>query len=168
MGCGYLLGRGAFESAEDFAKRAESIRGVAVGKVLLEDRNYLYDRGAFAIRPHWDFKYISILKDCAKGRDFFINLSPADAGSLYTNERGLQIFADFTYLNGKLTVSNLYLETKTLGRIKLTRRPSLPHASLKSSFSIPNSSFLINSSSFNPLALGYGLELIMAYKELYS
>ena len=143
-----MRGRGAFESAENFSTRAEKVIGVAVGTALLKDKNYFYDHASFKFSPQWNFDYISVLKDFAKGRDFFIELSPTDAELLYNNERKLQIFADFANMDGKLTILNLYFDTKTLGRIFIKH-------------------FLRNkiSSGSGFGGLGYGLDIITAYKQ---
>lgn len=146
-----MQGRGAFESAENFAKRAEDIRGAAVGKVLLEDKNYFFDDAKFKIRPQWDFEYISVLKNFLHGgREFFVNISPEKAELLYTNERKLQIFADLAYIDGKLTILNLYFDTKILGRIFIENILR----ELKNKFSSGSSGFG---------GLGYGLHIITDY-----
>ena len=145
-----MRGRSPFESASNFKRRAEDIRGVAVGTVLFEDKNYFYDEKIFKFNPQWNFEYISVVKNFVHGRDFFINLSPENAELLYTNERKQQIFADFTYIGGKLTILNLYLETKTLGRIIIES-------------SIRSESNKISSGSGLGF-LGYGLNIITAYK----
>lgn len=148
-----LRGRNAFESAEKFRRRAENIRGAAVGTVLLEDKNYNYDAEYFSIKPNWNFEYIAVLKDYAQNRNFSISLDPANAELLYNNERKLQIFADFTYIDGKITILNLYLETNTLGRISLE---SILRE-LESKLAVAETSGSENA--------GYGLNIIAAYKE---
>ena len=114
-----MNGRSVFESSQQFQKNAEDIRGVAIGHVLLEDKNYNYDAGVFTICPEWDFEYISILKDFIVGKKFSFQLSPEDSEKLYNKERKMQIFADFTYSEDKLTISALYLETFSIGRINV-------------------------------------------------
>lgn len=142
-----LRDRSPFESSKNFKRRAEDMRGVAVGKVLLEDKNYFYDEEIFKFQPQWNFEYISVLKNFVKGKEFFINLSPEYAELLYTNERKQQIFADFTYIDGKLTILNLYLETVKLGRI-----------------SIKTSSRFKAEKISSGSGLGYGLNIITAYE----
>ena len=146
-----LLGRGSFESERHFVKRAEDIRGVAVGSVLLTEENYFYDDEKFEIRPQWNFNYISVLKDYVADRKFFVNLAPEHAELIYTNERKQQIFADFAYIDGKLTILNLYLETVKLGRI-----------AIESNLIVRQKE---NFSSSGNFSLGYGLELINDYGE---
>ena len=146
-----MRGRNPFESAEDFTQRAENIRGAAVGTTLLKDENYFYDETKFDIAPKWNFQYISVLKGYVDGRIFSVNLSPEDARRLYENERKLQIFADFTCIDGKLTILNLYFETETLGRIFI-------ESVLRKLQGIEKIS-----SGSGIFALGYGLELITDY-----
>ena len=114
-----MRGRSAFESAEKFKNRAEDLRGVAVGETLLEDKNYTFAANNFSFSPQWNFDFVSIVNDFARDRNFFLTIAPKHAEQLYNNERKLQIFADFTYIDGKLTILNLYFETVTLGRIKI-------------------------------------------------
>ena len=142
-----LRGRGAFESPETFKARAEDVKGVAVGVVLLEDKNYNFDAAQFQFKPRWDFEYISILKDFASGKIFSVKLQPHDAETLYINERKLQIFADFTYRSGKLTILKLYFDTKTLGRIEIEVTLRGEKVSIESSGG----------------GLGYGLDIINDY-----
>ena len=143
-----LRGRRAFESPAAFKRRAEKILGAAVGLVLLDEKDFDFDNAQFNFRPRWDVEYIAVLKDFVRGRNFFVKLSPKDAATLYANERKLQIFADFTRRDGRLTILNLYLETKTLGRVMIE-------------------SFLcaekISSVSSGADGLGYGLDIITAY-----
>lgn len=146
-----LLGRGSFESENNFVRRAEDIRGAAVGSVLLTEENYFYDDAKFEIRPQWNFDYISVFKDYAADRKFFVNLAPEHAELIYTNERKQQIFADFTCIDGKLTILNLYLETVKLGRI-----------AIESNFIVRKKE---NFTSSGNVALGYGLNLINDYDE---
>ena len=140
-----LRGRKAFESPANFTARAENRRGVAVGNVLLDEKNFDFDAEQFNFSPRWDFDYISVLKDFAAGKIFSATICPADAERLYDNERKLQIFADFTTRDGKLTIAALYFDTKTLGRIASTVRDK----------------FYVGSSSAS--GLGYGLDIITAY-----
>lgn len=142
-----LRGRGAFESPETFKARAEDVKGVAVGVVLLEDKNYNFDAAQFNFKPRWDFEYISVLKDFASGKIFSVKLQPHDAQNLYGNERKLQIFADFTYRGGKLTILKLYFDTKTLGRIEIE-------------ITLREENFTLISSG---VGLGYGLDIINDY-----
>ncbi|MBR4904903.1 MAG: hypothetical protein IKZ53_09560 [Selenomonadaceae bacterium] len=144
-----LRGRKAFESPENFKLRTEDIKGAAVGETLLENKDYEYEAAQFTFNPHWNFEYISILKDFAGDKDFSIKILPHDAEALYINERKLQIFADFTYRNGKLTILKLYFSTKTLGII--TIEINLREEKITSA-----------SSGFG---CGYGLEIITAYEE---
>lgn len=147
-----MQGRSPFESTNNFKRRAEDIRGVAIGNILLEDKNYFYDEEIFKFQPQWNFEYISLLKNFVRGKEFFINLSPENAELLYTNERKQQIFADLTYIDGNLTILNLYLETVTLGRIEI-----------KNSLTPRLKSDRISSGSGTG-GLGYGLNIITAYK----
>lgn len=147
-----MQGRSPFESTNNFKRRAEDIRGVAIGNILLEDKNYFYDEEIFKLQPQWNFEYISLLKNFVRDREFFINLPPENAELLYTNERKQQIFADLTYIDGNLTILNLYLETVTLGRIEI-----------KNSLTPRLKSDRISSGSGTG-GLGYGLSIITAYK----
>ena len=158
-----MQGRNAFESAENFKSRAENLRGVAVGVVLLEDKNYIFD-DKFILTPQWNFDFISVLKDFVADNDLFLYLDAEKAQLLYTNERKLQIFADFTYIEGKLQILNLYLETKTLGRLeinfvvrkKISDAENLIDLEFVSSNKISSAALAV---------LGYGLALITAYKQ---
>lgn len=114
-----MRGRSHFESADRFKQRAENIKGVACGRVLLTDTDYNFDAQTFKVNPEWDFDYISVLKSAVDNRSFHLKLSPEGAQNLYSSERKLQIFADFTFVEDKLTISNLYLETQAAGRISL-------------------------------------------------
>ncbi len=147
-----LRGRNAFESAEKFRRRAENIRGAAVGTILLEDKNYNYDAEYFSVQPNWNFEYIAVLKDYAQDKIFTVKLDHANAELLYQNERKLQIFADLTYIDGRITILNLYLETNTLGRINI--ESILREVEIK-----------LDAGSSNAENAGYGLEIITAYKD---
>lgn len=144
-----LRGRRAFESATDFKTRAEEVRGAAVGSVLLNDKDYTIETAQFNFKPRWDFDYISVLKDFAADKKFSANLQLHDAESLYSNERKLQIFADFTYHGGKLTILNLYFDTKTLGRVAIVITEII--SSVSSGF-----------------GLGYGLDIINNYEPKFG
>ncbi len=145
-----MRGRGAFESVKNFRKRAEDLRGVAVGESLFEDKNYNYEENTFEFKPQWNFEFVNVLKDFAQGRNFYLNLAPQFAEQLYTNERKLQIFADFTYIDGKLTILNLYFETNTLGRIEIEGILR----ELQNKISVSSGE-----------GLAYGLHIITAYKD---
>lgn len=143
-----LRGKKSFESATDFKTRAENLRGVAVGETLLDDTDYDFDAARFEFLPQWNFDYISVLKNFA-GKNFSVNISPAAAENLYGNERHLQIFADFTAVDGKLTIARLYFDTKTSGVVEI-------------SVAARDENFVGSSSIFG---LGYGLEIITAYED---
>lgn len=144
-----LRGRKPFEPPENFKTRSENIRGAAVGLTLLEEKNYDFDAAQFDFRPQWDFEYISALKNFVVGKNFSVKLAPQDAENLYGNERKLQIFADFTYHGGKLTILNLYFDTKTLGRVEIEITEKISSASFTGSSCM--------------FGLGYGLDIITAY-----
>ena len=146
-----LRGRKNFETPEDFKTRAENLQGAAVGVVLFDEKDYDIDDAQFNFKPHWDFEYISVLKDFAVGKKFFLNISPAPARTLYANERKLQLFADFTYRGGRLTILNLYFMTKTLGRVAIKI--------FLTEEKISAENFLATSGG-----LGYGLEIISDYE----
>lgn len=150
-----LRGRGAFENPANFRRRAEDIRGVAIGEVLLKDENYRYDENIFAFQPQWNFEYVSVLKNFAQSRKFFLKLAPVHAETLYTNERKLQIFADFTYIDGKLTILNLYLETDKLGRIMIESFLREVEKALSENLSSGG-------------GLAYGLHIITSYKKIFE
>ena len=150
-----LRGRNAFETEEMFKQRAENLRGVAVGTTLLEDKNYNSEDAKFTFKPQWDMEYISVLKDFAGDRNFYVNISPEDAQRLYNNERKLQIFADLTYIDGKITILNLYLETNTLGRISI--ESLLRELANKLAAGLAETSGAENA--------GYGLNIITAYED---
>lgn len=141
-----LRGRRAFESPENFKRRAEDVKGAAVGEALLKDKDYAIDTAQFKFQPRWDFEYISVLKDFIADKKFFVKVHSKDVENLYHNERKLQIFADFTYRDGKLTILNLYFDTKTLGRVEI----------------IINEIITSTSSGFG---LGYGLDIITSYND---
>ena len=141
-----LRGKNAFETPEDFKARVEKICGVAVGSVLLEDKDYDIDAAQFNFKPRWNFDYIPIVKDFAADKKFSVKLQPHDAESLYNNERKLQLFADFTYQGGKLAIRNLYFAPKTRGKVLI--EGSLPAEEV---------------SSMSSGGLGYGLDIINDY-----
>lgn len=145
-----LRGRNSFESEELFKKRAENIRGAAVGNVLLNQENYNVETQNFDLKPNWNFEYISVMKNYAENKNFSIKISPEDAEKLYNNERKLQIFADFTVKDGKITILRLYFVTATLGKIFVDGYAE----SEKNIFS-----------SGSGFGLGYGLHIITAYKD---
>ena len=141
-----LRGKNAFETPEDFKTRVEKLCGVAVGSVLLDDKDYDIDAAQFNFKPRWDFDYIPIVKDFAADKKFSVNLQPHDAESLYNNERKLQLFADFTYQGGKLAIRNLYFAPKTRGKVLI--EGSLPAEDV---------------SSMSSGGRGYGLDIINDY-----
>ena len=150
-----LRGRDKFETAEMFKQRAENIRGVAVGTVLFNDADYNVDDAKFTFKPQWNMEYIAVLKDYVNDRKFFLNLSPEDAQKIYSNQRKCQIFADFTCIEGKLTILNLYFEFELLGRITVENILS----------ALQNDDAQNFSSGSGIFALGYGLELITDYTD---
>ncbi len=156
-----LRGRKIFESPEEFKNRAENLRMAAVGKVLLEEKDYNFDTAQFKIQPHWDFEYISVLKDFAADKNFSATIRPNDAEALYGNERKLQIFADFTYRGGKLTILNLYFATKTLGKIMIETFLRGKNFSAENSEENSAEDFIGSSCMFG---LGYGLDIIADYE----
>ena len=156
-----LRGRKTFESPEEFKNRAENLRMAAVGKVLLEEKDYNFDTAQFKIQPHWDFEYISVLKDFAADKNFFATIRHNDAEALYGNERKLQIFADFTYIGGKLTILNLYFATKTLGKIIIETFLRGKNFSAENSEENSAEDFIGSSCMFG---LGYGLDIIADYE----
>lgn len=113
-----LKGRSPFESADAYRNRAENIKGVAVGYTLLNSADYNFDGNSFKLAPVWDLKFIDVLRTFVAGKNFSIKVAPDVAEKLYYNERKMQIFADFGYTD-KLTISALYLETASAGRIYL-------------------------------------------------
>ena len=143
-----LRGRKSFETPEGFKSRAENIQQAAVGVALLDDKNYDIDAAQFDFKPQWNFDYISVLKDFAADKKFSMTLRANDAENLYSNERKLQIFADFTAQGGKLTILNLYFATKTLGKIMIEAALIAEKISSTSSGG----------------ELGYGLDIITAYE----
>ena len=138
-----LRGKNAFETPEDFKARVEKICGVAVGSTLLDDKDYDIDAAQFNFKPRWNFDYIPIVKNFAADKKFSVKLQPHDAESLYSNERKLQLFADFTYQGGKLAIRNLYFAPKTRGKVLI--EGSLPAEEV---------------SSMSSGGLGYGLDII--------
>ena len=138
-----LRGKNAFETPEDFKARVEKICGVAVGSTLLDDKDYDIDAAQFNFKPRWNFDYIPIVKNFAADKKFSVKLQPHDAQSLYSNERKLQLFADFTYQGGKLAIRNLYFAPKTRGKVLI--EGSLPAEEV---------------SSMSSGGLGYGLDII--------
>ena len=142
-----LRGRRSFETPENFKTRAENLQRAAVGVVLLENKNYNLDAAQFDFKLQWDFDYISVLKTFAADKKFSVTIRPNDAENLYSNERKLQFFADFTAQDGKLTILNLYFITKTLGKISVV-------------ITLRDEKIAAISSGGG---LGYGLEIITAY-----
>lgn len=142
-----LRGRRSFETPENFKTRAENLQRAAVGVVLLENKNYNLDAAQFDFKLQWDFDYISVLKTFAADKKFSVTIRPNDAENLYSNERKLQLFADFTAQDGKLTILNLYFITKTLGKISVV-------------ITLRDEKIAAISSGGG---LGYGLEIITAY-----
>jgi hypothetical protein len=112
-----LKGRSPFESAEQYRNRAENIKGVAVGYTTLSCANYDFDSNTFKIAPTWDLKFIDVLRSFVAGKNFKFNVAPDVAEKLYYNERKMQVFADFTFAENKLTVASLYFETANAGRV---------------------------------------------------
>ncbi len=152
-----LRGRNAFEPSEKFRRRVENIRGAAVGDILLEDKNYNYDAEYFSVKPNWNFEYIAVLKDYAQDKIFSVRLDPENAELLYNNERKLQIFADLTYIDGKITILNLYLETNTLGRISIE--------SILREIANKIAAAGFDAETSNAEHSGYGLNIITAYED---
>lgn len=111
-----LKGKSPFESIKSYRDRAENCKGVAVGYLLLNQRDYNFDDQTFKLFPVWDLKYINVLREFVSGKKFTLKIAPDVAEKIYNNERRLQIFADFTF-SDKLTVASLYLETASAGRI---------------------------------------------------
>lgn len=138
-----MRGRRAFESPENFSRRAGRIVGAAVGSVALDDKNYFFDEQKFRLDPQWNLDFVAVLRDFAD-KNFFVTLAPEDAEKLYANERMLQIFADLTSEGNLPKILRLYFETATLGRIFIDA--------------------VARKISSGSGILGYGLELIAAFK----
>lgn len=112
-----LKGKSPFESIENYRTRAENVKGVAVGYALLKSADYNFDAQTFGFAPTWDLKFIDVLRSFVKDKKFTVKIAPEVAEKIYYNERKLQIFADFTFADNKLTIASLYFETANAGRI---------------------------------------------------
>jgi hypothetical protein len=112
-----LKGKSPFESIDNYRQRAENVKGVAVGYALFKSADYNFDAQSFGFAPTWDLKFIDVLRDFVKGKKFTVKVAPDVAEKIYFNERKLQIFADFTFADNKLTIASLYLETANAGRV---------------------------------------------------
>jgi hypothetical protein len=114
-----LKGRSPFESAENFRNRVENCKGIAVGYALLRSADFNFDAQTFKFAPTWDLKFIDVLRNFIRDKNFAIKVAPDVAEKLYYNERKLQVFADFTFADDRLTIASLYFETQSAGRVSI-------------------------------------------------
>ena len=143
-----LRGRRAFELPEKFSQRAEDMRGIVVGKVFLDEKDYNINWQLFDLKIDWHLDFLSVARKFI-GK-FFSCIIPAElAEKIYATERAQLVYADFCADGDRLAIKQLYLITADGTRIDIlvTEKPAPEY------FAEQNQS---GSSGGN----GYGLELI--------
>ncbi|MBR2179443.1 MAG: hypothetical protein IJ862_03485 [Selenomonadaceae bacterium] len=146
----FLQGRTTFETCEDFAKRSEKFSGVIIGETLLKEEDYNIDNHVFALKPTWRMNYLKTIKKFADNKYFSLIVAANVAKQLYDG-RKLLIYADFGTDGSEAIIKNIFLMSD-FGRIPI----------IVTNIPLINVIDLCGSGSGG---LGYGLELINAYKD---
>ena len=141
-----IAGRTPFESANDFADRADKFQGVIVGETYLNANDYDLWHEAFFLRPIWRVNFIECLRHYAQGARLLFNIPCEEAKDLFERERAQLIYADFGTDMDDAVIVRLYLHTDN-GKGKIYPIYRL----------WPSSSWAFTADSGGA---GYGLELI--------
>ena len=145
-----LRGRRAFETHEKFSQRVKYLRGIVVGKIILDDKNYNIDLQLFDLKIDWYFDFLSVARSFI-GK-FFSCIIPAErAEQIYATERAQLVYADFYADGDRPAIKCLYLITADGTRfdILVTDKPVLEYFAE-----------LNQSGGGSGFGRGYGLELI--------
>ena len=145
----FLRGRRAFETPENFSQRAENLRGIVVGKVILNEKDYNIDLQLFDLKIDWYSDFLSVARSFI-GK-FFSCIIPAErAEQIYATERAQLVYADFCANGDCPAIKCLYLITADGTRIDIliTDKPALEYFAE------------LNQSGGGSGGRGYGLELI--------
>ena len=150
----FLQGRDAFENFASFERRAENMRGIVVGEVTLEKRDFDITRNLFELHPHWRIDFISPIKKFAGNKFFFIFIDAENAARIFEIESRKQlIYADFGADGSDAAIKVLYLYTETLGKILILLTDKPPARALDEFASQTSGSG----------GAGYGLDLIAEF-----
>ena len=151
----FLQGRDPFESFASFARRAENMRGIAVGEVLLEKKDFDIERNVFELHPDWRVEFIKQIRKFARDKYFVVFIDADNAARIFDEESRKQlIFADFGTEGSDAAIKVIYLQTETLGRILILLTDKPP------SIAVDEMNYAASGSG----GFGYGLELIAAFK----
>lgn len=143
-----LRGRNAFETPENFSRRAEDMRGIVVGKVILYEKNYNINLQMFDLKIDWYLDFLSVVRNFAE--KFFSCFIPVElAKKIYETERAQLVYADFCAIGDRPAIKQLYLITSDRMRIDIfvTDKPA-------------SEAFAEKNHSGASGGRGYGLELI--------
>ena len=151
----FLQGRDAFESFEAFASRAERMRGIVVGDVLLDKADFDINRNVFELRPRWRVDFLKPIKKFARDKYFSFFVDAGNAEKIYEVERKQLLYADFGTDGGDAAIKVLFLQTETVGRILLLLTDKPPDIEFDARTSGTSGSG----------GAGYGLNLIAEFKE---
>ena len=147
-----LRGRRTFETPENFSQRAEDMRGIVVGKVILDEKNYNINLQMFDLKIDWHFDFLPVARKF-NGKFFSCNIPTGLAEKIYATERAQLVYADFCASGDRPAIKQLYLITAdgTRFNILITDKPALKF-------------FAEQYQSGSSGGSGYGLEIILAYE----
>lgn len=114
-----LCGRQTFETPEEFSRRAESMTGIVVGKVIFDGKNYDINCQRFRLKIDWYSDFLSIARRWAGGKFFGCNVPVEFAKKIYETERVQLVYADFCADGDLPAIKRLYLITSEGTRIDI-------------------------------------------------
>ena len=150
-----LRGRRTFETPENFSQRAEDMRGIVVGKVILDEKNYNINLQMFDLKIDWHFDFLPVARKFI-GKFFSCNIPAGLAAQIYATERAQLVYADFCASGDRPDIKQLYLINADGTRfdILVTDKPAQEYFAEQKE----------NQSSGSG-GSGYGLELITVYDD---
>lgn len=143
-----LRGRRAFEKPENFSHRAENLRGIVVGKVILHEKDYNINLQMFDLKIDWHLDFLTLARSFI-GK-FFSCFIPAEyAEKIYSTERAQLVYADFCAVGDFVAIKQLYLITADGTRIDILVTDKPAHEAFAEQYQSGGSG-----------GRGYGLEII--------
>ena len=160
-----LRGRRAFETPQNFSQRAEEMRGIVVGKVILDEKDYNINLQLFDLKIDWHLDFLPVARKFI-GKFFSCNIPTEVAEKIYATERAQLVYADFCADGDFPAIKQLYLITADGTRINIlvTDKPAPKEISVQNPYQNPYQSPYQNQSG-NSGGRGYGLEIITVYDD---
>ena len=115
----FLQGRNTFETAEKFYERAQKMKGLVVGEVLLDEKDYNIDWKIFDLKILWHLDFLNVARKFSAGKFFSCILTPEFARNIYERERVQLVYADFVTDGNSPAISKIYMITADGTRIEI-------------------------------------------------